>query len=116
MATLFSKPLSKSNKVVSSELVHDPMPEAYDNVEEDKKTSKIPLWDQLRSSTRGSTINATTNETIGPTTTPAALRTSTRPIRSTRSSGPSYDLEAATDDPKVEKFSIDVGLGTPWHK
>lgn len=116
MATLFSKPLVKNNKVGTSDQVHEPETETHYHTEDDNKMPKIPLWNPLRFSTQNSNSNAITNRTVGPTTISTALGAPTRPIRSTRSSGPSDGLEAVTDDQEGGKFSVDVGLGTRWTK
>ncbi|KAF1847720.1 uncharacterized protein K460DRAFT_403048 [Cucurbitaria berberidis CBS 394.84] len=115
MATMFNRFLPRNDKVGTSELVHDDISEA-ENYKDVNKMSRIPLWSQLRSSIPSSNSNAVSNENAGSTTAPSARRVSTRPTRSTRSSAPNYDLEAATDYREVEKFSVVVGLGTRWPK
>ena len=116
MATLFSKPLPNNDKVVTSEIDHDALPNAKSPTEVDGKAPKIPLWDQLRVSTQNLKPNGLENETFAPKSVSRAARTPTRPTRSTRSSVPGQELGTASSPPKVEKYSVDVGLGASWNK
>ncbi|CAO2647171.1 Nn.00g080930.m01.CDS01 [Neocucurbitaria sp. VM-36] len=116
MAKLFSKSLMNNEKLVLSDPVYESMPDADKHIEGESKTSKTPLWNQLRVPTQASKTNGAVNGTFDRENLSRPGRTSTRPTRSTRSSGLGYDLEPSIDTPKVEKYSIDVGLGIPWNK
>jgi hypothetical protein len=48
---------------------------------------------------------------------PSSKQTSTRPMRSTRNSAQSYDVDELADAEVAQtKFSVDVGLGPRWDK
>lgn len=110
MSKLFSKPLQSNDKVATSELVHDAITEADDHTQPDRQALNTPLWDQLRNISRGENEHRKLEALSRP------ARISTRPTRSTRSSLPGYEPEATNNAPKVTKYSVDVGLGTPWNK
>jgi hypothetical protein len=47
----------------------------------------------------------------------SSRQTSTRPTRSTRASGHSYDEDQVVDvEPAQTKYSVEVGLGPQWDK
>ena len=115
MIKLFKKPLLQNDKVDRSELVDYSMSVADHHNEQADAVSKTPLWDQLRVATRDSRTN-TTSKRNDPMVAAPTTRTSVRAARSTRSTLPSYDLEEPISEKQVEKFSIVVGLGTPWSR
>jgi hypothetical protein len=101
MSTLFNKPLPARNaKVGTTELVPEPNTEAANPDSNNSNTSKKPLLAGLNRE-HGSTSLITTE------------KTSSRPVRSTRSA-PTHETTEPLESPKVEKYSVDVGLGTPW--
>jgi hypothetical protein len=105
MRILFEKPLREpNNKVGTSGLVNDPLPEAEHQSAKETRTSKTSLWDQLEQPPTGSTPRANT-----------ATATRTRPSRLTRSAL-THDIDDSPDCQKVFKYSIEVGLGPAWTK
>ena len=109
MLKLFSRPLRQQNtKVGTSELVNEPISELEHQNAMSNGVSKTSLLDQLKRSTQQSPPGPTPKATT-------ATAASTRSSRTTRS-GPIYDFDDTPDVPKVFKYSVEVGLGTPWTK
>jgi hypothetical protein len=105
MRILFDKPLREpNNKVGTSDLVNDSLPEAEHEKAKDTRTSKTPLLKGLKQPSIGSTSREKT-----------ATAASTRPSRFTRSA-PTRNIDHSPERQKVVKHSIEVGLGPAWIK
>jgi hypothetical protein len=101
MSTLFNKPLpAKNAKVGTTELVPEPNTEAANFDSKNSNTSKRSLLSGLNREHSSTSLSTTE-------------KTSSRPVRSTRSA-PTHETIEPPESSKVEKYSIDVGLGTPW--
>lgn len=114
MVKLFSKPLQKNDKIGKSELVATTGLAEDDRNDKKKSTSRVPLWSQM--ARRASHANEPVEENQDMNIFSAPTRSSTRPVRTTRSSLPKYDLDDGLEKPRVEKFSEVIGLGPPWSK
>jgi hypothetical protein len=105
MRILFDKPLREpNNKVGTSGLVNDPLPEVEHENAKETRTSKTPLLDGLKQPPTDFTPRENT-----------ATAASTRPSRLTRSA-PTHNIDDLPDRPEVFKYSVVVGLGPPWKK
>ncbi|KAH7396416.1 hypothetical protein BKA66DRAFT_438349 [Pyrenochaeta sp. MPI-SDFR-AT-0127] len=110
MVLLFSKPLLQNSKPSTSKLVHDSITEQHQHTEYANSSSKAPTTNRMNAITRSLNAKAASTEVDSVITTGK----STRPARFTRSLAMSQDPREERVSQEVQKFSIIVGLGTPW--
>ncbi|KAF1830194.1 hypothetical protein BDW02DRAFT_573289 [Decorospora gaudefroyi] len=109
MLRLFEMTLKPKNvKVGTSELVHDRIEEPEDPPMQNIGTSKTPLLDELKRATNEPNLQSTGDSAT-------ATAASTRPSRSTRSA-PTRAVGETPVIEEVQKFSVNIGLGTRWNK
>lgn len=107
MSIIFNRDLPpKNDKIGTTELVHEPVSEPEHH---NDKSNKPSFVDQMKNSSQP---KVTSSSNGGRDT---AVKASTRPVRSTRSAV-TYETAEPLEDSKVERFSIEVGLGKPWNK
>jgi sentrin-specific protease 7 len=110
MESLFRKPLPRNDKVGASPPVHSSLLTSDNQDITDARSTKSPLWTQMRTATQGSNSTQATNEKDGLTS------TTRRPVRSTRSTAPTHEMDDDSPHKEVEKYSVKHGLGSPWLK
>ena len=109
---LLKRPLHKNGKVGTSTLVNEASISQDEQAAPRAWTSKTPLRDQLIPRTQNAEFKAVLSGNKDSATT---IQSSSRTARSTRSSAPVHDVEDIYEEAPVEKFSIQHGLGPPWH-
>ena len=114
MIDLFKKPLEKNDKIGKSLMVNEESPSAQARHEE-QPPSRTTLLDTLLNRPRRDNTT-TTSERNSVTHPSAATQTQTRLVRSTRATAPTYDKPTPPEAEKVYKYSVEVGLGSPWNK
>lgn len=114
MSMIFSKALTKNDKVGASPLVPDARPESEQTKNQAKTFPDGALWTRMKASPDKSDSITAADSRVRLTNTANASSASTRPVRSTRATGLILDQEEDCQNEKISRYSVDVGLGPPW--